>query len=233
MDKVYDFLIDIANNNNKVWFDANKDRYKEVQQIVNKFADELIGEIAKWDKDINPDKLTYKDCTYRIYRDVRFRKDKTPYKTHIGVYICRGGKKSPYSGYYFHIEPKVDGVEGFWSGIKLYTGVYVAEGKILHSLRDEIYVNGGSVLSEMTKLESDGFESVNLNKLKKLPKGFEDVNPEWAELIKQKDFAVGKGFGRDILSREGLAEFVSAEFEKTYKFSQILNMAVEYALDEM
>ncbi len=105
MKQVYDFLAQLKENNNREWFNTHKEEYKRVQAIFNDFTQQLISRIEVWDQQISDSALTVKDCTYRIYRDTRFSKNKTPYKTHMGAYICRGGKKSPYAGYYFHLEP--------------------------------------------------------------------------------------------------------------------------------
>ena len=92
MKEILDFLRDLEKNNNREWFNANKDRYQKVLQKWYAFCESLITEIGRFDKDIAP--LTIKDCTYRIYRDTRFSKDKSPYKTHFGVFLAKGEKKS-------------------------------------------------------------------------------------------------------------------------------------------
>ena len=94
MKRVYDFLCRLKENNNREWFNAHKAEYLHVQAVFNDFAAALIKEIEQWDNDISDSALALKDCTYRIYRDIRFSKDKSPYKTHMGAYICKGGKKS-------------------------------------------------------------------------------------------------------------------------------------------
>lgn len=101
MQDIITFLRELQANNHREWFMANKDRYATLQARFNGFVDELIYEISRFDETVTG--LTAKDCTYRIYRDVRFSADKSPYKTHMGAFICPGGKKSGYSGYYFHI----------------------------------------------------------------------------------------------------------------------------------
>src|SRR5574344_204710 len=101
MKEIIAFLKDLSNNNNKEWFNANKDRYISVQAKFNEIVEQIIGGIQEFDSSVSG--LTVKDCIYRIYRDIRFSNDKSPYKTHMGAYICPGGKKSGYSGYYFHI----------------------------------------------------------------------------------------------------------------------------------
>lgn len=101
MKELISFLRDLEKNNNREWFNANKDRYQKAQKTWNSFCEELIGEVGKFDADIAG--LTLRDCTYRIYRDTRFSKDKTPYKSHFGVFLAKGGKKSMHAGYYFHV----------------------------------------------------------------------------------------------------------------------------------
>ena len=101
MKRVIEFLQNLVANNNKVWFDAHKDEYLLAKKVFEDFTEQLIAKVEAFDPSVKG--LKVKDCTYRIYRDVRFSKDKSPYKTHMGCYICRGGKKSGYSGYYFHV----------------------------------------------------------------------------------------------------------------------------------
>ena len=101
MKEIMQFVRDLAQNNNREWFNANKPRYQYIQKKWFDFSAELISEVGKYDDQIAP--LTAKDCTYRIYRDTRFSPDKTPYKTHFGVFLCPGGKKSMHAGYYFHV----------------------------------------------------------------------------------------------------------------------------------
>lgn len=92
---------DLSEHNDRSWFEANKDRYRDAKARVDLLAEELIAAIRTFDDSIGP--LSAKDCTWRIYRDTRFSHDKRPYKTQIGVYVAPGGKKSGYSGYYFQI----------------------------------------------------------------------------------------------------------------------------------
>lgn len=81
------FLQDLSLNNNKEWFNANKDRYLAAKASVDALAADLLNGLRGFDDTIGP--MFPKDCTYRIYRDLRFSKDKTPYKTHLGIYINR------------------------------------------------------------------------------------------------------------------------------------------------
>lgn len=102
MKQVLRFLHSLSLHNDKAWFDAHKADYLKAKNKVDELAVKLIEGIRSFDDTVGP--LTAADCTYRIYRDIRFSKDKSPYKTHMGVFVNRGGKKSDYGGYYFHID---------------------------------------------------------------------------------------------------------------------------------
>lgn len=234
MKRVYDFLSRLNQNNNREWFEAHKADYLEAQAIFNQFVEELIVEIATWDGEIDPNLLKVKDCTYRIYRDVRFSKNKLPYKTHMGAFICKGGKKAPYSGYYFHLEPKQD--TQYLGENLLFVGLYCPQPKIVKSIRDEISVNGDSfihAIKKATGYKVTTMEPLKDNVLKRVPKGYENVKPEWQELIKYKNFSLDKELSHEFVFAPNLAKRVSAEFKTAHEFSRVLNLAVQYALDEM
>ena len=103
MQEVLNFLSELKENNNKEWFDQNRNRYEACRKKVLFLTELVIHEIAKFDPEIGI--LEPKNCVFRIFRDVRFGLDKTPYKTNMGSYIAKGGRKSIGAGYYLHIEP--------------------------------------------------------------------------------------------------------------------------------
>ena len=240
MKQVYDFLCRLKENNNREWFERHKSEYKEAQAEFNSFIEKLIVEIARFDSDIRPDLLGVKDCIFRIYRDIRFSKNKAPYKTYMGGYICKGGKKSPYAGYYFHVEPLSDGwgadhvlkpEQEFLGGNLLAAGLYCPEPKVVQSLRDEISVNGDSFLRALKRAR--GFRLDTYQVLKKVPKGFEGADEKWKELLKHKDFSVSLPIDNSFLFAPDLLERTAEKFSLTCEFNRILNMAVQYALEEM
>lgn len=99
---ILNFLSDLKENNNREWFAENKHRYEETKTDFEALSQSLINEIARFDEDIKH--ITAKECVFRIYRDTRFSLDKTPYKTHYGVFIAAGGgRKSVRGGYYLHL----------------------------------------------------------------------------------------------------------------------------------
>lgn len=238
MQKVIDFLAELRENNNKAWFDANKGRYKAVQAAVDELAAELIVAIASFDESVTG--LSPKDCTYRIYRDIRFSKDKTPYKTHIGIYVCPGGKKSGNAGYYFHLEPEgsetangeVAGggsVEGeATTGCLISAGLYMPDPAALRSVREDIAYNGDSFLAALG--EAVGFSLMG-ESLTRVPSGFPADSP-MAGYLKRKDISLYKRVSMDFINAPNLAERVAAEFSKTASLVRWLNRAVRYAREE-
>lgn len=227
MRTVLDFLSDLRANNNREWFAANKGRYKEAEAIFNAFAEMLIAAVGEFDETIRG--LTLRDCTYRIYRDTRFSHDKTPYKTHFGLYMCPGGKKSGNGGYYFHVEPSGGGMIG---SHMLDVGIYMPEPTVLKSVRDEIFDNGDEVLREMGIAAKAGFELDRSNSLKRTPVGY-PIGSKWDEYLKLKDFHLSKTAGDDYLLAPGLVERAAADFRTAHGFMALMGRAARFAKEEL
>ncbi|MDR2927132.1 MAG: DUF2461 domain-containing protein [Cytophagaceae bacterium] len=224
MDKVIDFLRQLQQNNNRDWFEDNKTKYREAIDQFNAFAEKLIAGIGEFDETVRG--LQVKECTYRIYRDVRFSKNKEPYKSHMGAYICRGGKKSNYAGYYFHIEPKNE--RDFVGQHLMSSGFYLPEPKTLKSLRDEIFDNGERFIAAIKK--ADGFRLNMDNVLKKNPVGYPKDSP-YSEYLRLKDMYLEQFLSDDFILSPNLLENVIAQFRKTKEFLYFVNEASEYAYD--
>lgn len=216
MKNVESFLAELRVNNNREWFEANKARYKVIQEEFNNFVEKLIDEISAFDPSISG--VTVKDSTYRIYRDVRFSPNKEPYKTHIGAYVCKGGKKSGYAGYYFHVEPV---------GCILAVGLHCPEPKVLRSVRDEIFANGADFQKSIDL--ADGFAIDRSSSLKKVPRDY-PADFQQADYLKLKEFDIVKSFNP---ADKNLLKHVSEEFKRAKSFNDILNRAVEFAFQEM
>lgn len=157
------FLIDVSNNNNREWFQQNKERYQAALDNFKEFVQELINGISEFDQSIGM--VDAGICIYRIYRDVRFSPDKSPYKRHFGAYITPQGKNSPLSGYYIHIQPGNSMVSG---------GIYMAQNKTMQSIREDIsyYADDFLKIIESEPFKNN-FELIDSDSLKKLPRGFE------------------------------------------------------------
>ena len=165
MKEVIGFLEQLEQHNDREWFNQHKDQYRAAQARFDDFAGQLIAGIATFDDSIR--NLTAKDCTYRIYRDTRFSSDKRPYKTHIGAFICPGGKKSGYAGYYFQVGPQEAGYD---AGTMLASGHYLMEPQALRTLREDICNGDGDF--EQTLHQAPDFQLDEEGKLKRVPNGF-------------------------------------------------------------
>ena len=217
METTLDFLKKLKNNNNREWFDSNKTEYLASKEIFEEFVSELIKGINKFDKKVSLD-LKPKDCTFRIYKDVRFSKDKTPYKNNMSASINPGGKKSNIPGYYFHLEPDACFLAG---------GVYMPMPDVLKAIRQEIDYNPLPLINVLKsasfKKEFNGLDEED--KLKNLPKGFNKDHAH-SEILKNKHFIVSKKFeNKVILKKEGLSKTLNS-FKAMYPFLDYLRKAI-------
>ncbi len=206
------FLKDLAKNNHREWFAENKNLYIEANEDVATFVENLIEEIAKFDAEIG--KLDAKKSLFRIYRDVRFSKDKSPYKTNFGAGLGMG-KGNKVSGYYLHIEPG----KSFLAG-----GVYQPETSVLKEIRKEISMSGKDFLKILDHKDfRNNFRGLSVEgKLQRVPNGFEKDDP-MAEYLKLKSFVVI----HPISDEELLVEKAVKNFAKIYKSIKPLNDFLE------
>lgn len=225
MEQVLDFLYEVSQNNNKPWFDAHKSLYLSARDTFNDFAVKLIDGIAAFDPTVKG--LGIKQCTYRFYRDLRFSKDKSPYKTHFGVFVAPGGKCSGHSGYYFHIEPPG---QNYLNGHLICCGAYQPLPKQLKSIREEFMLNGDEMLSSIKEAKDFSLEWDNA--LKTVPKGFPQDSP-FSEYFKLKNALLSRRFDNDFLFSKNLLKESISLFKETYHFNTLINRAINYANEEM
>jgi uncharacterized protein (TIGR02453 family) len=217
METTLHFLKKLKINNNREWFDSNKTEYLASKEIFEEFVSELIKGINKFDKKVSLD-LKPKDCTFRIYKDVRFSKDKTPYKNNMSASINPGGKKSNIPGYYFHLEPDACFLAG---------GVYMPMPDVLKAIRQEIDYNPLPLInilkSASFKKEFNGLDEED--KLKNPPKGFNKDHAH-SEILKNRHFIVSQKFeNKVILKKEGLIKTLDS-FKAMYPFLDYLRKAI-------
>lgn len=220
LQRVWDFLEELAVNNNKPWFDAHKEQYKNALQDFQTFAEQFIAGLTKFDKSLEG--LTVKDCTYRIYRDLRFSMDKTPYKTHMGAFVCPQGKKSWNAGYYLHVEPCDTNM--------LVSGLYMPSPAMLKSVREEIMLEGEQFDKAVKACK--GFELDWSSALKKTPKGF-NADDAFADYYRLKDYTVIQTVTKEQVVAPDFLDFALQEFRKTYSLNEILNRCVAYANENL
>jgi len=215
------FLRELIANNHKEWFDANRHYYLEAKGEFDRFIDRLIVEIRLFDPTVGS--ITAKDCTYRIYRDVRFSNDKTPYKNHFGAYIVQGGRKSPLGGYYFHIEPANAGYlnHSLWAG-----GIYCPDAPTLKAIRTEIFECAEEYKSIIQNKDfCSMFQWDNTNILSTAPKGFPKDFPD-IDLIKRKDFTFYRNIDEQTLLGDRLLEESVRIFKLMLPFNRFMNRAI-------
>lgn len=218
MDAALRFLRKLKKNNTRPWFDAHRDEYAEAKQEVEAFVNGLIAAYRKKDPAIGG--LTAKDCMFRINRDIRFSKDKSPYKLNFGVSINSGGKKSTLAGYYLHIEPG----ESFVGG-----GIWMPMPPDLSKIRQEIdyhpdefttLIKAPAFKKQYSLLYRDKEVS-----LQRVPKGYEADHP-LAEYIKLKSFLAMRKLTDEEVNSASLQKICIAAFTALKPLNEFINKAV-------
>lgn len=213
--RTFEFLVALKQNNTREWFQANNSWYNEAKLDFEQFVSKLITEINKFDP--HTGMVKSKDCIFRIFRDVRFSKDKSPYKTNFGAYIVPGGKKSGLAGYYFHISPE----ECFVAG-----GIWHPDPETLKKLRKEIYENIDEFLSILNDKEfSKHFDQIYGEKLVNPPAGY-PADFLHIDLLKFKDYNVYKEFPSKALFSQDIIEYAAGLYKLMYPFNRFLNYSL-------
>lgn len=185
------FLSKLEKNNNKNWFDKHRDDYEAAKKDLEAMVVNIHSELCKTEPRMSDQKP--KDCIFRIFRDVRFSKDKTPYKSHFGAYFSRAGRKAPDAGYYIHIEPGKSFVAG---------GLWMPEPPLLKITRQEIDYNFDELKAILNQPAfKKQFKKLEGESLKTLPQGYDADNPA-IDYLKMKSFIVtSKIDDKDITSK--------------------------------
>ncbi|MBN1927672.1 MAG: DUF2461 domain-containing protein [Prolixibacteraceae bacterium] len=216
MEEILNFLKGLEANNNREWFEQNKEIYQKTKDQFLHITEVLINEIRDFDQHIpfhNP-----KDCMFRIFRDVRFSKDKRPYKTNYGSYITKGGRKDGNPGYYFHIQPG----ECFLAG-----GIYMPPPEKLKAIRQYIFDHTSEFLELLNDRDfKSNFFLYDEDKLKTAPKGF-PKDFEHIDLLRYKSYAPFLNFNETRLLKNDIIDFVIAKFRLMAPFNEFLYEALD------
>ncbi|MFL5786648.1 MAG: DUF2461 domain-containing protein [Flavisolibacter sp.] len=213
------FLGGLKKNNNKEWFEAHRLQYEAAKTDFSNFIQLVIDAFQKIDPSIAG--LTSKDCMFRINRDVRFSKDKSPYKTNFGAIIKPGGRKSVYAGYYFHCAPG----NSFMGG-----GLWLPAAAELKKVRQEIDYNWNEfnkIIKEKNfrKIYSDIFENEEI-KLSSVPKGYAKDHPA-IDYLKLKCFIAEATLKDDELTKSSLHKKTISGYEALMPLIHFINKALE------
>lgn len=226
MKEIIDFLRDLSCNNNKEWFNANKLRYQQVLSLWQDFCGELIKKVGQYDPDIA--RLTVKDCTYRIYRDTRFSADKSPYKTHFGVFLSKGGKKSMHAGYYFHVGTGMG--EAYPNCHMIASGNYCFEPRVIKMIREDISFDWEEFKTDVLDAADPSFKVDMDGALKRVPKEYPADAP-YADFMRLKSFSLVTYLDDYFILQPDLVSRVSELFKSVKPFNDFINRAVDFQED--
>lgn len=213
----FKFLKDLSKNNNKEWFTANKKRYEVAKADFEAFVTDMVKNMAKFDPPIG--NLEPKKCIFRIYKDTRFSKDKTPYKSNMGAnFSVSPSKIHDHAGYYIHIEPG----KSFLAG-----GAYEPQSPWINNIRQEIDYN----TKEFKKIISaaafkKNFGEIKGDKLKTVPKGFPKDHPELS-LLQYKSFLLVHDVDDKLVTSDGFMKHLIDVYKSMKPFNDFLNRAAE------
>src|SRR6056297_349208 len=214
------FLRELKQNNHKEWFHEHKPVYQTLRKQFEQLIAQTILAIAQFDKSVKT--VEPKQCMFRINRDIRFSKDKSPYKNNFGAFIAPGGRNSGLAGYYIHLEP---------DNCLLAGGIYMPPPDRLKAVRTEIFEN----TEEFKKIiHHKNFKKhfgkiISDKMLKTAPKGFpKDFND--IDLLKYKHYTVIKKIPEDMVTSDQFTADVSQTFKALYPFNRFINEGINYQL---
>lgn len=223
MKNIQQFLSQLAQNNTREWMDANREVYQSAKKEFEDRVGELIVAIAAHDPSVAH--LRAKDAVFRLARDIRFSKDKTPYKTNFAAGIAEEGRKSAKAFYYFHFQP---------GNSFIASGMYLPEREILQKIRQEIDYNAEELLAilkqEPLRTEFGEMDTFPEQRLKTAPRGYPKDHPH-IELLRKKSFILGKPLPDAFFRQPDWIEKAAALFALTMPFNAWLNLA--FVGDEM
>jgi len=217
-EKSFKYLLLLKKNNTREWYHANKAMFVDARLEFEHITELLLYEVSRFDPRIAG--LQPGDCIFRIYRDIRFSSDKTPYKTNFGTYLVPGGRKSGYAGYYLHIEP---------GGSFIAAGIYMPPSSVLTAIRKDIY----NYHEEFKSILHSGkikelFGEMSGEKLKSQPRGF-PKDFEDSEFLKYKSYSlIRMKKDHEMMQKNAIREIVNC-FQVSSPFIKFLNEAIDHA----
>jgi uncharacterized protein (TIGR02453 family) len=211
------FFKELAANNNKAWFDENRKRYvSSVKDPFYAFVEDMAKKISKMDKTVETDP---KKCIFRINRDIRFSKDKTPYKTSLGAVIAQGGKKGvDFPGYYLELGPE---------NLKIYGGLYMLDKTKLEKVRKHIAKDPKALRKLINaKAFKSNYGEIQGEKNKIVPKQFKEALAT-EPLIANKQFYYFKKFPAGKITDAKLDQIILKEVKTLLPINEYFRKAVK------
>jgi uncharacterized protein (TIGR02453 family) len=212
------FLSQLHKNNNKPWFEANRKKYEYAKADFLQLVEKSIQIIGTFDNTIAP--LEPKKCIFRINRDVRFSKDKSPYKNNMGASFNKGGKKIQNAGYYLHVELGKSFIAG---------GIYMPMPPELSKVRQEIDYNFNdwkAIVQNKSykKIFTNGVEGIEY--LQRPPKGYDENNPA-IEYLKMKSYIASVELKNNELTDKKILKTIETVCKQLKPMLDFLNAAIE------
>jgi len=213
---IFRFLKDINIHNDRDWFKEHKDEYESARIEFENFLAQIIARISLFDESVR--NVQPGDCTYRIYRDLRFSQDKSPYKRHIGGYINPKGKKSAHSGYYIHLEP---------NNCMLCSGSICVTNEMQKALRLAVYDN----MDEFRAIVEDPafsrfFLTIGFEKMKMAPKGYPKDYP-YIDYLKCKDYSCCMNVADSFFYKPDLLDTLDEVFKQMKRLNDFVNITID------
>ncbi|UCF63656.1 MAG: DUF2461 domain-containing protein [bacterium] len=215
--KTYQFLKELDQNNNRPWFQANKNRYEEARANFEEFISKLILEIARFDPPIGD--LEAKKSVFRIYRDTRFSNDKRPYKTNFGAHlVAYESKVHDRAGYYIHLQPG----NTFLAG-----GAYLPPGPWIKAIRNAIDQKGKEFQKILTHPDfKKYFREIEGEKLKTTPRDYPADHP-FIKLLRYKSFIAAHQLKDKDAMQEDFLKNAAKVFKALKPFDDFLNRSLD------
>jgi len=212
------FIQDLKDNNNKEWFQANQKRYDGYKSDYKDIVTAFIAEMSKSDDSLKH--LEFKDCSFRINRDIRFTKDKSPYKSNMGIWMSAGNKNTNLAGYYVHIEPGASFLAG---------GIHWPDAADLKKMRREIdgfYEDLEAIVEDKEfKKVYGAMDRDENNTLKSMPKGYDREHPA-IEFLKLKSFTATTKLDDKVITDKAFVKQASKKLLVLKPLVEFINRAL-------
>lgn len=210
------FLQELKQNNNREWMAAHRQAYEQAKQNFSEFVEAFIQSTAHLHRQ---ESLSAAQCIFRLARDTRFSKDKTPYKTNFGAFIAPGGRKSPFAGFYLHIEPAASFMAA---------GLYAPTTARQRAVREEIYYEPDKLLAILRQSTfARYFPKVEGETLKRLPKEFADAPETLHTLLRHKQWIVRAACPDEMVLSSGFPNLLLAYATIAQPFIDFLNTPLQ------
>ncbi|MBK8848251.1 MAG: DUF2461 domain-containing protein [Bacteroidetes bacterium] len=211
-----DFLVKLKKNNNREWFEKNKPTFLLMKSEVESLMEEVLKACSKTDASLKD--IDSKKTVFRIYRDVRFSKDKSPYKSHMGAIISKGGKENKTTGFYIHIEP---------GGSFMAAGAWQPDAPLLKKIRQEIDYNTTDFKKIIANKKFQNYwGELENHRLSNPPKGYDKSHPD-IELLKLTSYIFSHKINDAQLTGKTLVKEIADGYKIITPFLQFINTALE------